>query len=192
MKYSVNPPYKHLTQIKSLCWATSLQMILYRHGIWREQEQLAFDMGSLVRDENLMVYTLPFEHYPAWSRPLWFPYPMRGLDSTSELLSTLGFTHHIIPYDQINNLGTTLITHFEQNHDVMMCFMREWITHRDKTWWHYVLAEWYDSETDMIMIRDPSFNTPSTWQVPASEMMDAMSDRFEQYKKWLVIITKSD
>gem|GEM_PF-2773685 len=44
MKYFVNPPYKHLTQMKSLCGATSLQMILMRHGIRKDQEQLALDM----------------------------------------------------------------------------------------------------------------------------------------------------
>lgn len=149
-------------------------------------------MWTLVRDENLMVYTLPFEHYPAWSRPLWFPYHMRNLDTTKNLISKLWFTYQIIPYDEINNFGDLLIEHFDQNNDIMIVFMREGITQWDKTWWHYVLAEWYDSETDMILIRDPSFNTPNTWQVSTTEMMDAMSDRFESYQKWIVILSKSD
>lgn len=192
MKYSITPPHKHLTQMKSLCGATSLQMIFFRHGIRVEQEQLAYDMWSLVKDENLMLYTLPFEHYPTWFKPLWFPYPMRELEKTHELLSSLGFSYETIQHSQINDLSLTLETHIKLHKDIIICFMREWITKRNKNWWHYVLVKEYDSESEIITIIDPSFNTPNTWQASTKEIMDAMSDRFGQYEKWLVILSRDN
>ena len=36
-------------------------MIFFRHGIWREQETLAFDLGTHIQDKDRERFAAPFE-----------------------------------------------------------------------------------------------------------------------------------
>jgi hypothetical protein len=47
----INPPYKHLVQKPSCCGPTCLQMVLFHHGHWFDQEELAYQIGAKIRKD---------------------------------------------------------------------------------------------------------------------------------------------
>ena len=190
MIYTLTPPYKHLSQMKSSCWPTSIQMVLFRHWIRVEQEQLSYDLWLVIEEKNKPYYTLPFKVVPDWDPTHWLKFYHFEQEQIINVLKWFWFKPIVIYYSNFWDFEKVIIENLSKNNDIVINFKREWISHNDTTWWHVSLISSYDSEKKIITVCDPSTRAPNYWQIDINELKESMSDKRDKRERWIVIFEK--
>ena len=185
--YTLTPPYKHLTQKWDFCGATCLQMIFFRHGIWREQETLAFDLGTHIQDKDRERFAAPFEAENPGLRIADF-----RSNKIQALLQQEWFTAQTVLFSEIKDweyLEQLFIQSLSSNQDCMIAFHR-WPINPEIHHGHYVLLSAYDTETQQVSVCDPTPKTKNMWTIDIKMILNAMSS--QRYReRWIVLLQRS-
>jgi hypothetical protein len=190
MIYRQDPPYRHLTQMPSSCWPTSIQMILFRHWIRVEQEKLSYDLWLVIEEKTKPSYTLPFKVVPDGDPTHWLKIYRFEQSQIIQVLRWFGFKPHVLYYSDLWDFERLIIENLSQKIDIMVNIKREWISHNDHTWWHIALISAYDAERGVVTICDPAMRAPNYREVEREELKEAMSDRRDGRERWIIIIEK--
>ena len=190
MKYTQTPAYKHLVQMPSSCWPTCVQMVLFRHWIRVEQEQLAYDLWLVIEERTKPYYTLPFQAVPNWDPAHWLKLYRFEQEQIIHVLKWFWFQPTVVYYSNLWDFETLIIENLSKMIDIMINFQRKWIHHNDLAWWHLALLSSYDSETNIATMCDPTTRAPNYREVDIDELREAMSDKRDGRERWVVIIKK--
>jgi hypothetical protein len=176
----IDPPYKHLTQKSSFCGPASLQMVLFRRGIWVEQEELAKKLGTRIRNKNQDKYLLDFEinDNDAGLNLLEF-------NQFGSILKEYGLKAEVILHSKIEDLRKLIENNLENGNDIMVNLHRG-IYDPQKNWGHFCLVN--SIENDQIEICDPSYEEKSYWKTSIKELMKAMSKEVDGKERGLVML----
>lgn len=188
--YKQIPAYKHLTQMPSCCWPTCIQMVLFRHGIWVEQEQLAFDLWLVIEENNKPYYMLPFKVVPKWDPTHWLKFYRFEEEQIINVLKWFWFKPTVVYYSNFKDFENLVIESISKNIDIVLNFKREWISQNDHTWWHVALLSSYDSEKKIVTVCDPTKRMPNYREVNIDELKESMSGKRDWRERWVVIIEK--
>ena len=186
MIYTLTPPYKHLTQKWDFCGATCLQMIFFRHGIWKEQESLAFDLGTHIQEKDKSRFTTLFETGNTGLRIVDF----RG-ERIQSLLQQEWFTAQTVLFSEIKDwkyLEKLFMQSLSSGQDCMIAFHR-WPIDPDIHHGHYVLLNAYDAESQQVSVCDPTPKTKNIWTIDIKILLSAMSSQRDR-ERWIVLIRK--
>ncbi len=191
MIYKYKKPHKHLSQMKSFCWPASVQMILFRNDVWVEQEQLAFDLWVIIEEKNKEFYNLPFKRLTDGDPLHWFKFYFFESEQIVNMIADYGFSISVIYHPDINNFEDLIIKTIEDDRDMIINYKRAWIRWNDYKGWHYVVLSSYDSDKKELTVCDPTPRAPNYWNVPLSEMKEAMSWKWDGRERGVVVFEKN-
>ena len=177
---NINPPYKHLTQKNSFCGPACLQMVLFRRGIWVEQEELAKKLGTRIRNKNRNKYLLDFEinDNDAGLNLLEF-------NHFGSILKEYGLKAKVIILSKIEDLRKLIEENLEKGNDTIINLHRGFYDPK-KNWGHFCLVS--SIENDVVEICDPSFEDKSYWKTSVEELMKAMSKEIDGKERGLIML----
>lgn len=183
MIYTLKTKYKHLTQKWDFCGATCLQMILFRHDIWQEQEDIAFTIETHIKPEHTNRFSHPFPAWNPWLRIMNF----KG-EIIQNYLSHFGFLATVYKYSDFksSDFEEKVIESLRNDGDMMIAFHRGEID-PEKNHGHYVLLSEYNSDTKIITVCDPTPKTKNFWEVNIEVMYNHMSAQRDR-ERGIVII----
>lgn len=190
MIYTHTLKYKHLTQMPSCCWPTCIQMVLFRHWTWVEQEQLAFDLWLVIEENNTPFYILPFKVVPKWDPIHWLKLYRFEEEQIINVLQWFWFSINVVYYSQITDFEQIIIQGLLADSDIAINFKREAIDKNTHTGGHFVLLSSYDSEKKMVTLCDPSRKAPNYWEIHIDSLYKAMSNVWDRRERGIVIIKK--
>ncbi len=190
MIFQQKPAYKHLTQNPSCCWPTCIQMVLFRHWIWVEQEQLAYDLWLVIEENNKDFFIFPFRIVPKGDINHWLKLYRFESEEIISVLKDFWFQSRVIYYSDIWDFEKLIIENISKNNDIVINFKWEWIKNNLYTWWHFVLLSSYDSEKKVVTVCDPTSRAKNYWDVGKEELENALSDKWDWRERGIIIIEK--
>lgn len=190
MIHKYKTPHKHLSQMKSFCWPTSVQMVLFRKGLWVEQEQLAFDLWVIIEEKNKDYYNLPFKRLSDWDPLHGFKFYFFESEKVVKLMKNFGYSLQVLYYSDIEDFENLIIDTISQDQDMIINYKWAWIKWNDYQWWHYVVLSSYDSDKKEVTVCDPTTRAPNYWTVPLDELHQAMSWVWDGRERGVVVLRK--
>lgn len=187
MTLILTPPYRRLIQQPMLCAAASVQMVLFRHGHWFDQEEIAQALGVVVRENQATYYgrSFPTADDTDLSR---LGVRLIGIDQKLNDFfreKHLSFTAKIIRTSKIADYSSFLTDELAHNHDVIVNF---WVLQEvPRTGMgHFALIA---SVTDRkIEFCDPYPQHPPLWSIEIPTLIERMGDRWDGKERGLVVI----
>ena len=176
--------YRHLIQKASFCGPASLQMVLFKRGLWVDQEELAEKMKAKIRSKNKDKYTLKFEIDNKDAGV-----PLEKFADIHNILDECNLKAKVIFCDEIENVKQLITENLEKGNDIIINFHRGQYNPK-KNWGHFALIS--AIENDEIEICDPSYDDKSYWKTSVEDLMRAMSDEIDGKQRGLVIISENE
>ena len=175
--------YKHLVQKAHFCGPTSLQMVLFRRGHWVEQEELAQLLGARIKNKNIHLFTHEYEvsEDDAGLR-------LEEFSKAADFLKEKGLKLEIIKSTQIKDFKELITNNLEKNNDIIVNFKRA-AYDPEKDWGHFSLIS--AIENDELEICDPSYGDKSYWKTSINKLSEAISDKFDDKERGIVVISNS-
>lgn len=179
--------YKHLVQKKDLCGPTCLQMVLFRRGVWMDQEELAHLLRTKILFQVKDIYLQPFEAVDP-------EHPELGLDPKNfqaplvlNLLKEHGLLSELYFPTEVKDLRKIIFNSLSSGHDVIVnikltCFFPNRFTG------HYVLICEYDEEKDIVTLLDPDFQNKKSWSCTVEQLIDSMGDHWDGKQRGIVVV----
>ncbi len=186
MVVEVNPPYKHLVQKRSFCGPACIQMVLFRNGLWVDQEELAYELGVVTAEEYKDYFIHPFQTVPKGDPRYGFKFEDFDNQKTIDILSKYDITSEVLVMSEIGDVKIFLIEQIQNRNDIIACFRLDPFTGEKVG--HYVLVAAIDDENDMITFCDPHLKHKKTWTTSLEELMDAMETNWDGKERGFIII----
>ncbi len=190
MIYKQAPSYERLIQMQSCCWPTCIQMILFRHWIRIDQEQLAYDLWLVIEENNKPYYTLPFKVVPQWDLTHWLKFSRFEGEQIRGVLESFWFKSIVVYYSQFWDFERLIIENISKNNDIIVNFRVEWINDNGKPRWHFVVLSSYDSVNRIVTVCDPTSKSPKYREVEVDKLKESMSSKRNWEERWIIIIEK--
>lgn len=186
MTVKVDPPYKHLVQKKAFCGPTCIQMILFRRGIWTDQEELAYRMGVKIYEEQKDFYEHQFPVVEKGSPE--YGMAIKDFESKEVLnvFKDFGLTAEVFLIREIDDVKEFIIEKIEDGCDVMTCFRFDPIDGREIG--HYALVSEFDEKSDTVTLCDPYFECKRFWDVKLEKLKEAMSPKWDEIERGFVVV----
>lgn len=180
----MNIAYKHLVQKLSLCGPTCLQMVLFRRGIWIEQEQIAKEIGVKVPESASKTYHTQL--------PIGQNLDELGIsliDFKSQKIHDF-FAKHQIPLratvyftGEISDPADFITKHLQAGHDIMVNFWMGYF--KDDQKGHYGLISGLNGDT--VTICDPWLENKSFWETDLQVLIKTMTKEFDGEERGFVV-----
>tara|TARA_Y100000310_G_scaffold197475_1_gene197559 strand:+ start:331 stop:894 length:564 start_codon:yes stop_codon:yes gene_type:complete len=184
LNHLVTPEYKLFIQKKVFCGPACLQMILDRHGIRVDQEQLAYDVGLRITAGDEDKYSFPFSQLPEDDERI-------GLvlaDFEGEQLQTvlrkyqLRSQTHLI--GSIKDPERFLCRNIQEDNDVIANF---WVDN-GKHYGHFVLVSGYNNQTKEVNILDPLYDVKNRYGLSLDTLVKGMSSQWTGRERGFAVI----
>lgn len=178
MQYTITPAYKHLTQKGDFCSATCMQMIFLRHGLRIDQEWLAYNLWVVIKEKDVDRFSLPFPIAEKSKQNAGLRIKHFAGERIRVYLEALWYDARVIMYEEmtLDECEQHFITSIQSNTDCMIGFYR-WPLDPSKTRWHYVLLAWYDTDTRLVTVCDPTPKTQDYRTISIQQLRECMSDK---------------
>ncbi|MFC1741167.1 C39 family peptidase [Nanoarchaeota archaeon] len=179
--------YHSIKQKKNLCGPTCLQMILFRWGVWMDQEALAARIGLRIDEDDRQLYMLPLETAPKDNLSMLGIKLTEFNDSKAkEALEDHSMMPQVHLIRDIDNPHQFLIDNLDADHDIMANFW--WGPINGKQNGHYVLVCSYDPETKEVTICDPSTEEKNYQKYDLQKLVDAMHPRWNGEERGFLVV----
>lgn len=187
----INPPYKHLVQKKNLCGSACIQMILFRHGVWIEQEELAYKLGTKINGKDADLYLMPFRKASDGSSKIGMKLKDFNKPKIKNALKKYRFNIGIHRISTVKSPEKFFIKNLKENNDVIINFW--WKPINGVDFGHYVLLSEFNTVTKKIKVCDPGQNKRSFWEVRLDKLVKGMNKKFDGNERgFLVVKSNSD
>jgi hypothetical protein len=181
----VEPGYRHLVQKRNLCASACIQMVLFRRGIWTDQERLAFELGTRIEEKDKWLYTLPFRALPSKSPDIGINIADFRKKKVTGALGKHGLEFDVFLTSEIESLESFLADNINKGNDVMINFWWKPISGID--FGHFVLLSEYDTEKRTLTVCDPSPGRKSLSRIGLEKLVKAMGPEFTGKERGLVV-----
>jgi hypothetical protein len=188
MKLTVSPTYKPLVQKPNFCAPVCLQMVLFRRGVWENQEDLAFDLGVRIKNENRHKYSRPFQAVEAAHPDLGLNLEEWESKRVKLVLERLGLCAEVFPLEKVRDIEKFIEENWKHDRDIMINFT--FLPIDNRRIFHYVLIVGYDTETKNVVVCDPYPDNKSVWEMPLMTMQRSMSDEWDGRERGFVVFSK--
>jgi hypothetical protein len=193
MNIRLTPPYKYLVQKPLLCGAACIQMILFRHGKWFEQEQLAKAMNFGISKESKYCFSVKLktvkpkdggiymrDFTPALNK--FFKKYQLNYEANSYWFGKFKDAEKIIYENLIKSNDMILNINFKP-----LIKKMHWLS-KKANWGHFVLVS--EIKNSKIKICDPSWSDPTYWWISVKDAVQAMSPKYDKITRGFIIISK--
>lgn len=186
----ISPHYKRLIQMKIFCGPACVQMILFRRGIWIEQELLAYKISAKIDKKGKNLYVLPFKKLPSSDS-------RSGLENikhfkkikVKNFFEKYNLKVEVYPISKIEFIDDFIIKNLKNNNDIIVNFWWKPLI-KNKNWGHYVLISEFDTKTKMMTVCDPSYNSKGFWKIKLNKIIKGMTTQFDGNERGFVVIKK--
>lgn len=180
--------YKHLVQKKNFCGPTCIQMVLFRRGIWLEQERIASDLGVCIDENDKNLYENDFKAFASDNERVGILLVDFLDESRKKILNEYGLDSEVVLVSQIKDVGKFLSEKLQEDTDIIANFWLKPI--KGENFGHFVLIEDYDSEKKKVKLCDPNFESISRWECELSRMVEGMSKKWTGTERGLLLLQK--
>lgn len=180
----IEPCYKHLVQMKSLCGAACVQMILFRKGVFIDQEEIAKRIGVRVRKgSDLYCKNLDFAKEDNSDA---------GIDildfknkEVIEALRDFNLIPKVYLCSDIENPKGFILENLRNNKDIIANFHWNFVDGGNNG--HHVLICGINLENDEFNICDPSFDKKKRWTIKINKLMESMSSKSDGKERGFIV-----
>jgi len=166
----LDPPYQPIVQLPVLCGPTCLAMVLARHDIPMNQEEVAQALNAYVRETERGRYRL---NHPTAAPDDYARLGIRliGLDAKlNRLARECGWPlfFELWRLSEISDLGQLIAVELEHNHDVVINFWLNESRPKRSGIGHFVLAESIDERGTVTVVDPDTAAVSSRWTIDVS------------------------
>ncbi len=187
----IKPPYKHIVQKPSFCGPCCVQMILFRQGMWVDQEKMASELDAGISRERKNIYMLKYKIVKD-KKSVRLGVSLKDM---GKRLNTLFRKHklklrsEIFHASQITNPKEFIADNMRSGNDMIIDF---WLRQKspEKGVGHYVLISEIDTKNNKITVCDPDYDSKAFWKIDIDEMMRLMDKSWDGNERGMVVIKR--
>ena len=185
MIYKIEYKYS-LIQKKSLCGAACLQTILFRKGIWIDQETLAKKLKINILEKYKHAYSIKFPTVKKENSLLGIDLKNFSSKSFKTYLKKFNLNSEVHFYENETILNI-IISALKSDQDIIVNLKLTTFYPESKTG-HYVLIKSFDTRKNIISFQDPDFENKSTWKCSAKKFLESLSNKYDGETRGICII----
>jgi hypothetical protein len=193
----INPPYKPLVQEKYLCTPCCIQWVLFRHGSWVEQQEIARALKTVIPKKYKRLFPKDFpttKNKKLYGTPSYGKEGMKYFENIFKKYK-IPMTVKYISIKEVKEPEKFISENLKKGNDIVLGYYQRAIK-KFKVWndsapGHAVLvSEIKFGKKTRIVLGDPSSDHPRFWEVDLKELIAAMQDRRDPYKRGFWVFKK--
>ncbi|MCD4760252.1 C39 family peptidase [archaeon] len=187
-----NPPYKHLYQKPAFCGPCCVQMVLFRRGLWVDQEEIALELNTGILKKNVYHYAMP-QRIVNGKIKTKIGVSLKSFDThLNEIFKKYNLALHAKEYNisQVSNPKEFIVKNITEDNDIIVDFWLRQEKPRKIEVGHYVLISKVDTDSNMLTICDPDSDAKNSWKIDINELIDLMNKKWDGNERGFIIIKK--
>ncbi len=179
-------PYKHLVQKPCFCGPACIQMILFRRGIWVEQEKIGQKCGAKILPKDSKKFSRKIlTTRNSKGTGIWLTEFAKP--KIVKFLKKYKLKPKVFLVGELENPVELIEKNLRNNNDIIANFW--WKPINDVDYGHFVLVSEFDEKTKTLTICDPWYASKSFWKIKLSKLLKGMTKEFDGRERGFVVVS---